>query len=333
MSDENNWNFETKNDDVPKKKRIIIPKDERIPDDQINEDYVKNFKMNELQSKILDLVYRFRIMDTKDIRKALGYKSKTRFSTNLKRLHEARFLDRRRRPYELRVQSKGQNGVNEVFHMLDLAGAYYIKMYYGFEKLSDVKWSDAENLVKYDYAVHSIKISEAYARLEEAIREVDEHGNKKYPDDKIIDAWSDKHLYIRYYSGKEYTFYPDMFLKYYRNKKVYGYFIEMDQGTMAMKGSPNTASFDAKVLYYEGYKESQKTYFNFQVMPKCLVITTTKARAEGLAKAVKAKQTEIGKSSVTFLFTFSALWEKDPLGPIFIDQNFEENQKIRTMFD
>jgi len=333
MNDEKIWDTEEKKDDAPKKKRIIIPKDERIPDDQINEEYVKNFKMNELQSKILDLVYRFRMMDSKDIRKALGYKSKTRFASNLKRLHEARFLDRRRRPFELRVQLRGQDGVNEVFHMLDLAGAYYIKMYYGFEKLSDVKWSENENVVKYDYAVHSLKISEAYARLEEATREVDENGNRKYPDDKIIDAWSDKHLYIRYYSGKEYTFYPDMFFKYYRNKKMYGFFVEMDQGTMAMSGSPNTASFDAKVLYYEGYKESQKTYFNFQVMPKCLVITTTKMRAEGLAKAVKAKQAEIGKSGVTFLFTFSAAWDKDPLGQIFIDQNFEENQKVRTMFD
>jgi hypothetical protein len=332
MSDDKGW-FEDSVAETPKKYRVIIPKSERIPDERITEEYVKNFKMTETQEKILDLVYRFRMLDTKDLQKALGYKSYGRFSTQLKILHEARFLDRRRRPLELRLETKGQNGENQIFHMLDLAGAYFIKIYYGFEKLSDVKWSATENMVKFEYAVHSLKISEAYARLTEAARAVDEKGNRLHPDDKIIDAWSDKHLYIRYYSGKEYYFYPDMFFKYYRDKKLYGFFVEMDQGTMAMTGSPNTTSFDTKVHYYEGYKATQKTYFNFNVMPKCLVITTTRERAEGLARAVAAKQKEIEQSGVRFLFTTSALWNKDPLGTIFIDQNFEENKRAQTMFD
>lgn len=322
-----NQNFENKIDNVPKKKRhIIIPKSEQIPDSEIDENYVKNYKMTELQKKILDLVYRFRMIDTRDLQRALGYKSNSGLSKNLRKLHEARFLDRRRRPLELRYQTKGKNGENQVFHMLDLAGAYFIKIYYGLEKLSDVKWSDTENLVKFDYALHSLRISQVYSRLSESVRE-------SSGDDKIIDAWSDKHLYIRYYSGKEYYFYPDMFFKYYKNKKAYGFFVEIDMGTMAMSGAPNTSSFDSKVNYYEGYRENNRTYFQFRHMPKCLVITTTKARAQGLARAVKEKQVHLNKKGVTFLFTSFALWEHDPTGQIWIDQNFEENKKFQTMFD
>lgn len=330
MSEE--WNIdETENKRV--RKKIIVPKHNRIPDEKINEEYVRKCELTTMQKKILDLVYRFRMMDTKDIQRALGYKSYTRFIVGLKDLHEKRFLDRRRRPFDLRFETRGQNGEYQLFHMLDLAGVYFIKDYYGFEKLSDVKWSAAENEVKFDYAVHSLKISEAYSRLEEAINVKDDKGKKIYMGDKIIDAWSDKHLYIRYYSGREYVFYPDMFFKYKKDNKVYGFFVEIDQGTMAMRGSANTTSFDDKVVYYEGYKENKSSYMGFNNMPVCLVITTTKQRAEGLAKSVKAKQNEIGKSGVTFLFTFAALWDRDPLGRIFIDQNFETNPKTLSMFN
>lgn len=320
----------------PKKRtrrKPIINRKNRIPDELIDEEYVRNCELTTMQKRVLDLVYRFRMMDTKDIQRALGYRGYTRFITGIRDLYDKRFLDRRRRPFELRMETKGKNGENQLFHMIDLAGAYFIKDYYGFEKLSDVRWSPSENEVKYDYAVHSLKISEAYGRLEEKTREKNEDGERLYPKSKVLDAWSDKHLFVRYYSGKERIFYPDMFFKYQVDNKVYGFFVEMDRGTMAMQGSPNTTTFDDKVFLYEGYKENKSSYMGFSTMPKCLVITTTKKRAEGLARAVKAKQTELGKNGVHFLFTFEALWERDPLGNIFIDQNFETKPRIMNMFD
>lgn len=326
-------NWEINNDYRKKKGKTIIPLKDRVPVEKIDSQYVIKAELNEQQKRILDLVYRFRMMDTTDIQKALGYKSYGRLTSSLRKLHKLRFLDRRRRPAEKRFDSKGANGEYELFHMIDYAGVQFIKDYYGMEKLSDVKWRPEENQVKFDYAVHSLKISESYARLAEAVRATDSNGNPLHPDEYIIDAWSDKHLYLRFYSGKEYVFYPDMFFKYYKDKKAYGFFVEIDQGTMAMTGSPNTTTFDDKVMYYEGYRESKSNYLGFAKMPKCLVITTTKERAEGLAKAVKAKQIELDKAGVRFLFTFNQLWDINPFGAIFIDQDYETNRKAISMFD
>ncbi len=327
----------TKNDEKPlkKKRKVVIPHDQRIPDSEITEEYMsREIKLlSNQQRRILDLVYRFRILNTKDIQKALGYTGYPRFVSQLKKLHEKRFLDRSLRPMDLRIKTKGKNGENELYHMLDLAGAYFIRDYYGLEKLSDVKWSERENRVSYDYALHSLKISELYAKMEEELKVTDEEGREKYPGEKIIEAMCDKHLYIRYKDGRDYCFSPDMFFKYYRDNKVFGFFVEVDRGTMAMQGSANTKSFDQKVFYYEGYKENKSDYLGFSYMPRVLVVTTTKKRAEDLAAAVKAKQNEIGKSGVMFLFTFFSVWEKNPFGKIFIDQNYGEEKIVRTMFN
>lgn len=303
-----------------KKKMVIIPQALRVRDEDITDEYLRKIHLTEAQKRIIDLVYRFRMMNTKDIQRALGYKAYSRFATQLRKLYEMRFIERKLRPLDLRLKTKGQNGENELYHMLDIAGAMFIRDYYGYEKLSEVKWSQRENEVKYDYAIHSLQISEVYSQLVVAVRERNEKLSLKYGEDRIIDAIADKHLYIRFHSNKDYNFSPDMFFKYIRDNKVYGFFVEVDRGTMAMQGLLNTEAFDSKVAYYEGYKESKSDYFGFNVMPKVLVITTSVQRAEGLAKAVREKQKELGKSGVEFLFTVFKLWADDPFGKIFKDK-------------
>lgn len=306
--------------------KIILPYSERLPDSDITEEYVLKFPVNEMQTKILDLVYRFRMIDTKDINLALGYKSYPRLTENLKELHRGRFLDRRRRPAELRREAGGGGDENQIFHMLDLAGCYFIKSYYAMDKLSDVKWSLENNRVKFDYALHSIKISWAYAKIAAAAREVGAN---------IFEAWCDRHMRLRFTTTKEYTFYPDMFFKLIKEKRTYGFFVEIDMGTMAIQSLENTSAFDQKVFYYEEFRNSGKSYLGLNTMPKCLVITTTTQRAESLAKSVKLKQDELGKSGVTFLFTTFASWNKNPLGKIFIKSDFDQNQNRQffSMFD
>ncbi len=315
------------------KRKRIFKKHELPSDDIITDEYVEQFLLNRMEKRIIDLIYRFRALDTKDIQLALGYKSYPNLVTALKKLYVNRFITRRARPYELRVETKGQNGENQLFHMLDKAGVIYIKNYYDLEKTQDVKWALRDNEVKYEYMEHVLENAHAYAVLEAAIKNNNSKKNNITRKDKIVEAWCDRHLYLRFYNGKEYHFSPDAFYKYYTDGKVYGFFVELDRGTMSVSGTPNYGTFDDKVFFYEMYADAKKEYLGLSKMPTCLVITTTKDRAVALAKSVRAKQQEINRHKVKFLFTTLKLWEHDCFGKIFISSHFEENKTPYTMFE
>lgn len=304
-----------------KKHKIILQEALRRPVEEIDRSYVDNYYINDTKAKIIDMIYRMRFMNTKDIQRALGYKSYSDLTKILRVLYEDRFLNRRMRPYELRMA-----GEKEVYHMLDIAGALFIQNYYGLRELDEVKWHERDNRIKFDFANHSLAISKVYSRLEEAA---------KNNNDLLRDAYCDRHLFTKFYYGKEFQFAPDMFFKYKKGNKVYGFFVEVDLGTMAATGSINTNSFDQKVAIYENFKKANKSFFGFsaEFFPRVLVLTTTRARAENLALAVKKKQDEIKKNDVVFLFSVLSLFEKSPLEKIFIDTSYSNTENIRNMFE
>lgn len=322
---------EQKKEELKKHKRTNIRDLEKTKDEFINSKYIADAKLKNIEKKIIDLIYRMRMMNTIDIQVALGYKSYSDVAKHLRRLYMLRFLERKQRPLEVRLTEKGQNRSNEMYYMLDLAGALFIYEYYDFYKQSEVKWEKREISTKYEFELHALKVSEVYARFENAIQERIEKFKIPKNQERIVDAVCDKHLYLKFTDTKAHYFAPDMFVKYMTDNKLYGYFFEVDRGTVAMQSiSKKTSSFDKKVAFYEGFRENQKEYLGFSKMPKVIVITTSRSRAEQLKTAVVEKQRELGKNGVEFLFTVDILWEKNPFGKIFINN---KDELVKTMMD
>lgn len=276
---------------------------ERIDPKLVNEEFVVRFPFNDMQRKIIEVVYYMRAVKTSQIKDILGASSYAYLCKQLLKLYLNGFIDRRFPRTE-----ENQRGSNEAYYMLDEGGAIYISGALDIP-LKSVKWKLRDNLIKTEKLEHTFAISEVRAILEKEARLLNH---------KVLHCVGDKHLHTTFtYEGQRYEFRPDMYVKYSDGKYRYEFLFEIDMGTMSVVGnSPKTNSVDRKVIFYEYYKLSELYKHTYEVFPRVIVITTSTDRARRLANATKEKQ----KTKVEFLFTTFDLWRENSIQkPIFID--------------
>lgn len=273
---------------------------ERIDIEQINDNFVVEFKLSVFQRKAIEIIYAMRAVKMSQLVDITGYSYKY-ITKQMLLLHINRFVERTFIPTK-----KDQKGTNESYFLLDEAGAIYIAGTYEIP-MKEVRWIRRDNLIKYEKLNHTLQISDIRASIELEARKKDMI---------VTNCVSDRHLYLDYkFEDRNYVLRPDMYFRVVNNIEKYHYFVEVDLGTVAITGhSPKTTAFEDKVEYYEAYKLSgaYKDYYN--AFPRVLVITTTTDRAKKLMEAVRNRQ----KTQVEFLFTTLALWKEHTLGPIFI---------------
>lgn len=273
---------------------------ERIDINKINDDFVVDFKLNNFERQVIELIYWMRAVTTSQIVDITGY-TYNYIAKHMLKLYLNRFVHR-----EFPAKEKNQTGSNEAYYLLDQAGAIYIAGCLDIS-LKEVKWSRRDNLIRYDKLKHTLSVSSVRARLEIEARKKQQ---------KLLDCISDRHLYINFtHEDKQITLRPDLYFVYEGDEHKYSYFVEVDLGTEAIRGiSDKTTSFDNKVNSYDSLKYSGEYKDYFEVFPRILVITTTANRAKKLMEAVREKK----QTNIDFLFTTFDFWQRDPLGTIFI---------------
>ncbi len=283
----------------------------RVDESEIDENYVKNYKMCPAKVKAIYLIYNLRALRSMQIARIMGCNRKYTLSI-LKDLYYHRFLDRRF-PYE----EKGNgSGSAQGIYFLDEAGKIFISGYMDIF-LKDVQWRPIDNLIKYEKLRHTLDSAEIVTRVFEECR------NAKY---SVVDYKTEKKLWTEYtYKNNAFEFAPDIFFKILKDRHTYSFFVENDEATMSVN------SFLAKVPKYDNYKISGQYIMDYDgVFPRVLVITTSKDRAIVLADEVGKKQ----GSKVDFLFTWHDMFYESPFGSkTFIHTSVKRAPKTFSMFD
>ncbi len=276
--------------------------DRDIKTEDITEEYVLNFKLSAFQKWTMKFIYEIRIASTEQIASVMGV-SYSYARGELSKLYKGAFLWK-----TVKDEVSFGVGKNEMYWMLDYAGAMYIAGANDM-KLKDLNWNMRDNLIALDKLKHSLKITEVFTTLDRAAKE-NNH--------KIEGGLCDRHLFYKFsiqQDTKPIILRPDLQVLYIKDNRIYTYFFEIDMGTMAINGPAyRTSNVASKVPKYEAFKQSGEWREYFDVFPRVIFLTTTKTRAQYMADSISKI---VEKNNVEFLFSTFEFLEADALGRIF----------------
>lgn len=282
-----------------------MKRNERIvkPDD-VTERFILEFKFSTTQKEAIRLIYEMRIISTANIAKVLN-KNESFVGTELVKLYRNGFLHRIFGTEAARIG----DGSKCAYWMLDRGGALYIAGAYEIS-MKSLNWDIRSNLIAYEKLKHAIKISEVRTQLTIIAREQGEN---------VLEAYCDRHLYYEFTADdKKNSIYPDLFIKYNKENKLYQYFFEIDMGTMCVTGPKSRTSVVVnKIPKYEAFGASKEWKNYFEVYPRIVFLTNTKSRAKKMLEAIK----ETRSSNLEFLVTTFEAFEVEALGNIFLTTN------------
>lgn len=266
---------------------------DRIDASQIDDNFVVDFYLSEVDIMAIQLVYDMKAITANDIALTSGNTIK-HIRDRLLKLYENRFLDRK-----FPVSEMGK-GSKQGIYFLDEAGRIFVSGYNNVE-LKDVKWKKRENLLHGAQMDHTLGIAHTRAVLSS-------HARKGK--DKIIEFKGDRDTRVNFkYNAQPYEFAPDGFFTYQKGIDLYDCFIEYDRATMTVE------AFVKKVEKYEAYYKSKEFLKMYEVYPVILVIAPSMIRASNMCQKVRLEQKE---RDIQFYFTSIDEFEKDPFGKIWI---------------
>lgn len=285
-------------------------KPRRIEEKLVTEDFVGEFKYSRAMKRIMELVYKMKVMKISHIANITGYHIRT-VRDAVKILHINRFLFRQFPP-----SLRSEYGSHEGYVMLDRAGKIFIAGLYNIP-ISEVKYNAREHVINANYLEHSFMINETRVEFEKFARS---HG------DIAIDAVCDKHLFYRFHKGSvEMKIRPDMLMKLSKKDKEKHYFFEIDRSTEAIMAiSSKTVGFNRKIEAYEEFMKSREYEdYGLQSFPEVIVIADTSDRVLKLLKTIEKM------IHVKVYFTTLELLQEDFTGEIFA--TLDENKKPMSL--
>jgi len=288
-------------------------KPERIDEHLVTEDFVGEFKYSRAMKRIIELVYKMKVMKVSHIAETTGYHIRT-VRDAVKVLHINRFLYRQFPP-----SLRSEFGSHEGYVMLDRAGKLYIAGLYDIP-LREVKYNPREHVINTNYLEHSYMINETRIEFEKYAREI-----KTIK----IDGVCDKHLYYRFFKGqREFKLRPDMLMRMSTGDKERHFFFEIDRSTEAVMAlSSKTVGFNRKIENYEEFMISRAYEdYGLQVFPEVIVIAETRERVMKLLKTI------VNLQHVKVYFTTLEMLQNDIIGDIFVTLNAEKQPVSLSLF-